>query len=102
MKTVPYFGTVAQLVADVKVAQQAYSFSEPLLAEQQGVKVRNLMMSDIGYNPYASVLMTTEDYANKPRMSLSEWFLASVEGWKKYLADPKETNEYILKQNELV
>lgn len=101
VKTVPYFGTVAQLVADVRTAQQAYSFSEPLMAEQQGVKVRNLMMSEIGYNPYASVLITTEEYSKKNADIVGRMVKASVEGWKKYLEAPQETNQFILKQNEL-
>ncbi len=62
VQVVPYFGSVAELVAGPGVAQQAYSFSEPLMAEEQGVRVRNLMMSDIGYNPYACCLVTSESY----------------------------------------
>ncbi len=34
VQTVPYMGTVTELVAGPGVAQQAYNFSEPLLAEQ--------------------------------------------------------------------
>ena len=59
VKEVPYHGSVASLVADPNIAIQAYSFAEPLLAEQQGVPVRRLMVSDLGWNPYASVLITT-------------------------------------------
>jgi NitT/TauT family transport system substrate-binding protein len=99
VKTVPYFGTVAQLVSDPRTAQQAYSFSEPLMAEQQGVKVRNLMMSDLGYNPYASVLISTEDYLKSHSEITRRMVAACVEGWSKYLADPEETNRYILSQN---
>jgi NitT/TauT family transport system substrate-binding protein len=97
--TVPYFGAVAQLVSDARTAQQAYSFSEPFLAEQQGVKVRNLMMSEIGYNPYASVLIATESYLERNSDLTKRMVKASVEGWAKYLEDGKETNAYILKQN---
>ena len=32
------------------------------MAQQQGAAVRALMLSDIGYNPYASCLLCTEDY----------------------------------------
>jgi NitT/TauT family transport system substrate-binding protein len=99
VKTVPYFGTVAQLVSDPRTAQQAYSFSEPLMAEQQGVKVKNLMMSDIGYNPYASVLISTEDYLKKHPDTAQRMVAACVEGWAKYLESPEETNKHILSQN---
>ena len=99
VKTAPYFGTVAQLVSDQRTAQQAYSFSEPLLAQQQGVKVRNLMMSEIGYNPYASVLISTEDFIARHPDLTRRMVAACVEGWQKYLDQPEETNRYILKQN---
>jgi NitT/TauT family transport system substrate-binding protein len=99
VKTVPYFGTVAQLVSDPRTAQQAYSFSEPLMAEQQGVKVKNLMMSDIGYNPYASVLISTEDYLKSHADVAKRMVAACVEGWTKYLESPEETNQYVLAQN---
>ena len=47
VKEVPYHGSVASLVADPNIAIQAYSFAEPFLAEQQGVPVRRLMVSDL-------------------------------------------------------
>ncbi len=99
VKTVPYFGTVAQLISDPRTAQQAYNFSEPFMAEQQGVKVRNLMMSEIGYNPYASVLIATEDYIRLHPNITKRMVKACIEGWAKYLEDGRETNAYILKQN---
>jgi len=99
VKTVPYFGTVAQLVSDPRTAQQAYSFSEPPMAEQQGIKVKKLMMSDIGYNPYASVLISTEDFLKGHSDIARRMVAACVEGWAKYLETPEETNKYILSQN---
>ncbi len=97
--TVPYYGTVAELVAGPGVAQQAYSFSEPLMAEQQGVKVRNFMLSEAGYNPYASCLVTSQKYLEENPELVRKMVVASVQGWEKYLSDPAETNAYILKQN---
>jgi NitT/TauT family transport system substrate-binding protein len=100
VQIVPYYGTVAELVSGPGVAQQAYSFSEPLLAEQQGVKVRNLMLSEIGYNPYACCLVATEEYVQRNPELVKKMVVASIEGWQKYLESPQETNAYILKQNE--
>jgi NitT/TauT family transport system substrate-binding protein len=97
--TVPYFGVVSQLVSDPHTAQQAYNFSEPFMAQQAGVQVRNLMMSEIGYNPYASVLIATEDFVAKNPDLAKRMVLACVEGWQKYLEDGKQTNEYIHQQN---
>jgi NitT/TauT family transport system substrate-binding protein len=100
VKTVPYFGSVAQLVADKRTAQQAYSFSEPLMAEQAGLKVKTLMMSEIGYNPYASLLIASEEYVSKNEDITRRMVEASVKGWQKYLDSPEDTNKYILSQNQ--
>ncbi len=89
----------AELVAGPGVAQQAYNFSEPFLAEEKGVAVRNLMLSEVGYNPYASCLVCTEKQLQEQGSIVEKMVQASVEGWQKYMESPAETNAYILKQN---
>lgn len=100
VKVVPFTGSVAQLVTDPNTAVQAYSFSEPLLATQQGVEVRTMMLSDVGYNPYASCLMTTEAMIAERKDLVKRMVAASREGWTKYFETPEETNAAILKVNE--
>ena len=100
VKVVPYYGTVAELVAGPGVAQQAYNFSEPLMAEQAGVPVTNLMMSEIGYNPYASCLVSTEKYIASNKRVVQKMVDASIQGWQKYLVEPDQTNAYLLTQNK--
>ena len=99
VQVVPYGGSVSKLVTDSKTAVQAYSFSEPFMAEQQGVAVRTLMLSDIGYNPYASCLICTEDYAANTDI-VARMTTACREGWQKYLESPDETNAVILANNK--
>ena len=99
VQVVPYGGSVAKLVSDSKTAIQAYSFSEPFMAEQQGIAVRTLMLSDIGYNPYASCLVCTEDYAKNSDI-VARMTAASQEGWQKYFESPEETNAAILANNQ--
>lgn len=100
VKLAPYFGSVAQLVAGPGYAAQGYTFSEPFMARQQGVEVKELMMSEIGYNPYASLLVCTDSYLKEHEDVCRRMVQASVEGWEKYLADPAATNEVILKANK--
>lgn len=100
VQIVPYFGSISQLVAGPGTAQQAYSFSEPFLAEQQGVKVRSLMLADVGWNPYACCLLVTDDYLAAEPELVKRMVIASREGWQQYLRDPGKTNEYILSQNQ--
>ncbi len=97
---VPYFGSVAQLVAEKGVGTQGYSFSEPFMARQQGVEVVELMMSEIGYNPYASLLVATENQVAKQGDVCKRMVQASIEGWKKYLESPKQSNDVILSKNK--
>lgn len=99
VKIVPFFG-VDQLVASKGIATQGYNFSEPFTARQKGVEVNELMMSEIGYNPYCSLLVTTDTYCSKNDDVCKRMTIASIEGWKKYLADPSKTNELILSQNK--
>jgi NitT/TauT family transport system substrate-binding protein len=99
VKVVPFSGSVSNFVADKNMAIQAYSFSEPLLAKQQGAASRSLMVSDVGFNPYASCLIATRDYIGKNRELSGRMVAACREGWLKYFQSPQETNELILKLN---
>ncbi|XZE18063.1 ABC transporter substrate-binding protein [Pirellulaceae bacterium SH449] len=100
VEVVPYFGSVAQVVSDKNFACQGYNFSEPFMARQQGVDVNELMMSAIGYNPYASLLITTSKIVKSDEEVCRRMVQASIEGWKIYLDSPDEANKVILSQNK--
>jgi len=100
VREVPYHGSVASLVTDPKIAIQAYSFAEPLLAQQQGVQVRALMVSDLGYNPYSSVLITTGKLIQERPEMVRRFVRATRQGWQNYLQDPSQGNAAILAANE--
>jgi NitT/TauT family transport system substrate-binding protein len=100
IEIVPFFGTVDRLVASPGVGTQGYSFSEPFSAQQKGVEVTQLMMSDIGYNPYCSLLVTTDPYMANNAEVCQKMTQASIEGWKKYLQSPTESNSVILSKNK--
>lgn len=99
VQIVPYSGSVAKLVSDPKTAIQAYSFSEPFMAEEQGVKVRKLMLSEVGFNPYASCLISTEEYIAANSDLVARMVIACREGWQKYFEAPEQTNAVILAAN---
>ena len=100
VQEVPYHGSVASLVADPMIAIQGYSFAEPLLAEQQGVKVRTLMVSDLGFNPYSSVLITTGKLIRDRPELVRTFVQAARVGWQNYVTDPAIGNEAILSANQ--
>jgi NitT/TauT family transport system substrate-binding protein len=100
VQVVPYGGSVAKLVSDKNTAIQGYSFSEPFTAKQQGATVRVLMVSDIGYNPYASCLVCTEDYLAANTDLASRMTAACQEGWQQYFTSATQTNAEILANNK--
>ena len=94
-----YPGNVAQFLLEPKYGQQAYNFSEPFVAEQQGGDPVCLMLSELGFNTYTSLLITRGELIEKQPELVAKMTRASIRGWKKYLTDPDETNKHIHEQN---
>ncbi|MDC0176274.1 ABC transporter substrate-binding protein, partial [Planctomycetaceae bacterium] len=61
---------------------------------------RVLMVSDLGFNPYTSVLITTPEVIRTRPELVAKMVKASVSGWLKYLDDPSQTNQAISDRNE--
>ena len=99
LRVVPYPGNVSQFLLDPKFAQQAYSFSEPFVAEQQGAKVKSLMVSELGFNTYTSVLVTSGERIERDADLVRRMVAASIRGWQKYFEDPAPTNALIHERN---
>lgn len=92
--------SLAQFMADENVAVQGYSFSEPFTAKEQGGDPRELMVSELGFNPYTSVLITHPDtIAERPDL-VRKMVKACTWGWRAYLAHPARTNEKIHELNK--
>ena len=87
VRFVPYTGSVAPFVADKKWAQQAYGISEPFVAHEKGAKTVNLYVSELGYNPYTSVLVVSEKTLKERPDLVKKVVQASRDGWTKYLED---------------
>jgi NitT/TauT family transport system substrate-binding protein len=99
VKEVPFTGGVALTVGDPTMAQQGYIYSEPLLARQQGVEITTLMLSDIGFDPYSSVLVTTGQTIRERPDLVRRMVAAVIEGWRRYLAAPAATHARLLQVN---
>jgi NitT/TauT family transport system substrate-binding protein len=96
---VPYSGSVAPFLANPKLAQQAYVFSEPIVARAKGADPRCLPIAETGFDPYASVLVTSDAYLRDHPDVVRAVTEAAARGWSRYLADPGPTNAEILKRN---
>ncbi len=97
---VPYSGQVGEFVLNERFAQQGYVFSEPFLAKENGCDVRTLMLSDIGFNPYASLLVTTQKVIDEEPELVRGMVQQSVRGWASYLESPESINLRIHTDNE--
>ena len=67
VKVVPYSGNVALFLQHKNYAQQAYVFSEPFVARKEGGDPEVLMLSELGFNPYTSVLFTSDERDRRQR-----------------------------------
>jgi NitT/TauT family transport system substrate-binding protein len=96
---VPYSGSIAEFLANPRWAQQAYAISEPILAAAKGSDPRCLLIADIGFNPYTSVLVTREALIRTAPDVVRAMVVASAKGWKRYLEDPAPVHAHILEVN---
>ena len=96
---VPFSGNVGEFLLKKDFAQQGYVFSEPVLAAKRGANPKVLMLSEIGFDPYASLLVTTEDVIREDPDHVRDMVQASVRGWIQYLLEADPTHAFIEKQN---
>jgi NitT/TauT family transport system substrate-binding protein len=99
VRVVPYSGTVAKFLVDENYAQQGYVFTEPLIAQLRGGDPRSLMVSELGFNPYTSVLLTRRDLLDSDPELVGKVVRAVRRGWQRYLADAAPTNKRIRVEN---
>jgi len=92
-------GDITPFLNDDKFAQQCYLTSEPITARRKGVAVKVFAVSEIGYNPYATVLATSGDMLRKNPDRAKALVAAVREGWRTYLDDPKTANQEMNRLN---
>ena len=98
VREIPSTRSIANFLADPNYVQQIFVTSEPFFAKQAGVKVRTMLISSSGYDPYR-VQFTTRDFATEHPDVVKKFVRASIRGWQEYLRDPGPTNALLLKLN---
>jgi NitT/TauT family transport system substrate-binding protein len=88
-----YNGSIAPFLANKSLIEQGYYTSEPYLIDKQGQAYDVWLISKTGYDPYASLLCTTKDFAQKNPDVVKEFVQAAQKGW---LALLKPENQKIL------
>ncbi|MGB0371326.1 MAG: ABC transporter substrate-binding protein [Opitutales bacterium] len=89
-----------RFLADPSYIQQCFITNEPYYVEKNGVKVKTLLISDSGFDPYR-VIYTTRTYAEANPEIVKAFVDASVEGWKQYMetTPSDQTNTHLIGLN---
>jgi NitT/TauT family transport system substrate-binding protein len=98
VREIPSTRSIANFLADPGYVQQIFVTSEPFFAKQAGAKVRTMLISSSGYDPYR-VQFTTRDFTARNPDIVAKFVRASIRGWQEYLRDPGPTNALLLKLN---
>ncbi len=98
-KVVPYTGGIATFLHDKNFAQQCFITSEPVAAKREGANAKTFLVSESGYNPYLTVVITHEDTLKNEPDAVKKFVSAARQGWKQYLNDSKKTNIEMQKLN---
>src|SRR5260370_12076828 len=95
-------GDITSFLHDEKVAQQCYLTSEPITARRKGASVKAFAISEIGYNPYTTVLAVSGESLRKNPDAAKAMVAAGREGWRSYLDEPKTVNQQMNQVNATI
>jgi NitT/TauT family transport system substrate-binding protein len=100
LKIVPSpFGDLSLYRTQENYAMQCFVTSEPLAAKKTGIEPQTFLIADSGYNPYTTVLATSEKFLKANPQLVTSMVRAVREGWESYLADPGQANDHMGKLN---
>lgn len=98
-KLVPYTGGISVFETNPNLSQQGFITSEALIAQTKGLKTKNWLVADVGFNPYITVLAVKEDFLKKNAEQVNKMAKAVREGWLSYLKNPAATNKLMSAKN---
>jgi NitT/TauT family transport system substrate-binding protein len=98
VREIPATYSVANFMQDPGYIQQIFVTSEPFFARQAGARVRTMLISETGYNPYR-VIFTSRAFLQQHPEIVAKFVRASLRGWRDYLIHPDDINAAIGKLN---
>jgi NitT/TauT family transport system substrate-binding protein len=87
------FGDLSLYRTDPDYSMQCFVTSEPLQAKKTGIEPVTFLVAESGYNPYTTVLATSERFLETDREVAIAMVDAAREGWLAYLDDPGAANQ---------
>jgi NitT/TauT family transport system substrate-binding protein len=89
VQVINYNGQLAGWAQDPKAVTQNYITAEPYNADKMGIKNGTLLIADSGFNPYADIIVTTEDFIKSNPEAVRAFVAASKAGYEAFFANPK-------------
>jgi NitT/TauT family transport system substrate-binding protein len=86
------FGDLSLYRTDPNYSMQCFVASEPLQAAKIGIPPQTFLIAESGYNPYTTVLATSDSYLAAHRDTVAAMVEAVREGWQSYLAGAGPAN----------
>jgi NitT/TauT family transport system substrate-binding protein len=99
VKVTGYGSGISAFLADPNYSQQCFVTSEPLLAAKKGADVQTFLIAEAGYNPYTTVLITSQKMIDSQPKLVHDVVEACRDGWRHYLDDPSKANAEMSKLN---
>jgi NitT/TauT family transport system substrate-binding protein len=93
------FGDLSLYRIDPNYSMQCFVTAEPLQAKKIGIEPSTFLIAESGYNPYTTVLATSESYLEANPKTVEAMIDAVREGWQAYLEDPTATNQLMHELN---
>lgn len=88
VQVVNYSGSLSEWAIDPMAITQNYVTAEPYSADKEGLANGSLLIADSGYNPYADIIVTTEEFLASNPEAVQAFVEASQEGYEAFFADP--------------
>ncbi|MED4403430.1 ABC transporter substrate-binding protein [Metabacillus fastidiosus] len=77
-------GQYTNFINDKKSLTQGYTTNTPSSLKKENVEVESLLVADSGYEPYYSIIFTTEKYLKENPDIVKAYVAASIKGWDFY------------------
>jgi NitT/TauT family transport system substrate-binding protein len=85
-----FSGQYAPFLADKTLVVQDLITNGPFVIKHQaGIDVKAFLLSDIGYNPYSSIVTVSQKLIDQKPQAVQCLVDASRKGWRDFLKDPK-------------
>ncbi|BBI34130.1 ABC transporter substrate-binding protein [Cohnella abietis] len=98
VKEMQYNGQYANFLNDKNAVIQGYATSDVYTFEKQNVDVDHLLVADSGYEPYYTIIFTTESYLKEHPEVVKAYLKASAKGWN-YFKDNVGEVDKVLAEN---